>query len=111
VKDLESKDFEINPYDPCVANKMIEGKQFTVTWHVEYLKMLNMEEGEVTKMIDRLESIYGEFRVSRGKVHEYLGMTFNFDTAGEVKVAMIYYLKGVIRDFPEVIMGSATTPA
>jgi hypothetical protein len=26
VKDLESKDFEINPYDPCVANKMIGGE-------------------------------------------------------------------------------------
>jgi Reverse transcriptase (RNA-dependent DNA polymerase) len=26
-------DFEINPYDRCVANKMVGGKQLTVGWH------------------------------------------------------------------------------
>jgi hypothetical protein len=31
VKDPESKDFEINPCDPCVVNNMILLKQFTVT--------------------------------------------------------------------------------
>jgi hypothetical protein len=73
--------------------------------------MLHMEYGKVTKMIDWLESIYGEMRVSRGKVHEYLGMTFNLEThGGGVKVTMIYYLKGAIRDFSENIAGSAATP-
>ena len=28
---LEDYDFTVNPYDPCVANKMINGKQMTVT--------------------------------------------------------------------------------
>jgi hypothetical protein len=27
----------MNPYDPCVANRMIGGKQQTVTWHVDDL--------------------------------------------------------------------------
>jgi hypothetical protein len=111
VADLEAKYFEINPHNPCVANKMIKGKQFTVRWHVDAVKLSHMEEGEVTKMIDWMESIYGKMRVSRGKMHEYLGMTFNFVTPGEVKVNMIDYLKEVIRDFPEVITGLATTPA
>jgi hypothetical protein len=31
-KDLESIGFEVNPYDICVANKMVNGKQFTVVW-------------------------------------------------------------------------------
>jgi hypothetical protein len=26
---------EINPYDWCVANKMIDGKQCTIVWHVD----------------------------------------------------------------------------
>ena len=30
VADLEAYGFEINPYDPCVANKIINGKQMTV---------------------------------------------------------------------------------
>ena len=29
--ELEDHGFTVNPYDPCVANKMINGKQMTVT--------------------------------------------------------------------------------
>ncbi len=37
-KELEAYGFEINPYDPCIANKMAEaGKQLTVIWHVDDL--------------------------------------------------------------------------
>ena len=37
--DLENMGFVINPYDPCVANKMANGSQMTVTWHVDDLKI------------------------------------------------------------------------
>ena len=36
-KDLEGYGFKINPYDPCVANTMINGHQMTVVCHVEDL--------------------------------------------------------------------------
>jgi hypothetical protein len=29
-KELKGMGFEINPYDPCVANKLMDGKQMTV---------------------------------------------------------------------------------
>ena len=35
---LEGKGYKINPYDPCVANKIIDGSQHTVIWHVDDLK-------------------------------------------------------------------------
>ena len=35
--DLESIGFEVNPYDPCVANMMQDGSQLTVVWHVDNL--------------------------------------------------------------------------
>eukprot|EP00804_Cyclotella_cryptica_P030257 CCRYP_017126-RA/>CCRYP_017126-RA protein AED:0.35 eAED:0.30 QI:0/0/0/1/1/1/2/0/455 len=38
VDDLETFGFELNPYDPCVANKMVNGEQMTLTWHVDDLK-------------------------------------------------------------------------
>jgi hypothetical protein len=101
VGDIESQGFELNPYDPCVANKMINHKQFTMVWHVDKIKMSHDEEEEVTRMIKWLKSIYGEdMRVSRGRVHDYLGMTLDFTKKGEVKVTMIDYLKKVISDFP-----------
>jgi hypothetical protein len=33
-KDLEDTGFIINPYDPCVANRLVNGTQQTLTWHV-----------------------------------------------------------------------------
>ena len=74
-KDLESQGFEVNPYDPCVANKMVEGSQFTVVWHVDDLKLSHKNPRVVTKMINHLRKLYerlpnGEVKkmsVQRGK--------------------------------------------
>ena len=33
--DLEELGFVFNPYDPCVANKMVRGNQHTVRFHVD----------------------------------------------------------------------------
>ena len=33
-KNIRSIGFELNPYDPCVANKIVDGAQLTVVWHV-----------------------------------------------------------------------------
>ena len=38
TKALLSHGFELNPYDPYVANKMVNGEQLTVCWHVDDLK-------------------------------------------------------------------------
>jgi hypothetical protein len=37
-KDLEDIGFVFNPYDPCVANKKIQGLQQTIVFHVDNLK-------------------------------------------------------------------------
>jgi hypothetical protein len=62
-------------------------------------------------MIKWLKKVYGEMRISRGNVHNYLGMNLNVESPGEVKVTMIDYLKEVTNDFPEVITRSAATTA
>jgi hypothetical protein len=59
VADLESTGFIINPYDPCIANKVINGEQMTVCWHVDDLKVSHMEPAEVTKFGDWLSKTYG----------------------------------------------------
>ena len=38
---LEGLGFEINPYDKCVANKMIEDKKLTIDWYVYDNKLLH----------------------------------------------------------------------
>ena len=49
---------------------MIGGKQLTVCWHVDDLKVSNVDPKEVDKFMNWLEGIYGEMMTTRGKVHE-----------------------------------------
>ena len=68
--DLEKMIFEVNPYDPCVANKMINGSQMTVPWHVDDLKVLHKEIPEATKLNIVLGKIYGDGLLGTcGKIH------------------------------------------
>ena len=38
LTDLIEQGYKINPYNPCVANKIIDGTQHTVMWHINNLK-------------------------------------------------------------------------
>ena len=51
--------------------------------------------------------------VSRGKVHEYLGMMFDFTTTGEVCITKYQYVTGVVNDAPVIYKQGAggATPA
>ncbi len=46
----------------------------------------------------------------QGKVHDYLGMIFDFLAKGKVMVTMMEYIKNIIKDFPEEITGTKTSP-
>jgi hypothetical protein len=61
---------------------MVRGKQFTVLWYVDDLKMSHMEYDEVTSIIDWLKGIYGDMKVYCGKAHDYLGMTLDYSKKG-----------------------------
>ena len=111
VGEIVEKGFELNPYDPCVANKIVNGKQMTITWHVDDLKISHVDATKVTAVIEWFKTIYGNVRVSRGKVHDYLGMNLDFSDKGKLKISMVPFLKKIIEDFPERITGSAATPA
>ena len=55
MADLEAYWFTINPYDPCIANKMVNEKQLTVTWHVDDLKISHVDSEVVTGLIEYLK--------------------------------------------------------
>jgi hypothetical protein len=51
VADLRSIRFELNPYDPCIANKMIDGHQMTNCWHVDDLFISHKNPATVTHIL------------------------------------------------------------
>ena len=45
----------------------MEGKQLTITWHVDNLKILHLNRKVVSDTIEWMESIYGEMHGTHGK--------------------------------------------
>ena len=79
-KDIESIGFKVNPYDPCVANRMINGKQHTITWHVDDLKSSHVDPKVNDDFFEWLKMKYasdeiGEVKAVRGHRHDYLACT------------------------------------
>jgi Reverse transcriptase (RNA-dependent DNA polymerase) len=95
--------FTMNPYDECVVNKVIDGKQCTVLWHVDDVKVSHDDDNVVTSILERLEERFGKdtpLTVCRGKVHEYLGMTIDFGIEGKVQFRMDDYVDGLLKETP-----------
>jgi hypothetical protein len=100
--------FVLNPYDACIANCMVDGKQRTV----DDLKISHiMNPKVVTDMISELESHFGKMTVTRGREHVYLGMSIKYMKNGIVKVHMKEYLLEPIEESELDITRTAATPA
>ena len=81
--------FVPNRYDSCVVNKKVDGKQLTMAWHVDDLKVSHEEERVLDEFIVMMEKEFGQdapLSVSQGPVQEYLGMTLDFSERGWVVV-------------------------
>jgi hypothetical protein len=58
VKSLMDIGFIINPYDPCVANKIIEGNQMTIYFHVDDYKLSHGKKKVMDTVIEYLRQEY-----------------------------------------------------
>ena len=106
--------FVPNAYDSCVVNKVVNGTQCTVLWHVDDLKISHVDISVCEKVVDVLNERYGEetpLTVTRGDLHDYLGMTLDFSTDGKVSIRMEDYVENMLADLPISIDGTAVTPA
>ena len=65
----------------------------TFFWYVDNLKLSHVEPKEDNKLMEWLQGINGELKITRGKVHKYLGMKLDFWTPGELRVTMLDNLK------------------
>ena len=54
VKSLTDIGFVLNPYDPCVANKMIGSHQMTICFHVNGCKLSHKSSRQMDRMIEYL---------------------------------------------------------
>ncbi len=56
VGELRSMGFEINPYNPCVANKMVNGSQMIIRWHVDDLMISHLKQEEIMQVGQQIKT-------------------------------------------------------
>ena len=89
---------------------MIDGQQTTICYHVDDCKLIHRRRKFNDWMIkwhrQEYESIFeeglGKMTVNIGKVHKYLGKTFDYIVRGQVQIMMIEFLDEILIAFKKV---------
>ena len=88
---LEELGFKINPYDPCVTNKMVNNEQRTICWYVDDTKISHKDSEVVDWVLEKLESKFGKMTVTRDKKHPFVGIDIEFNGDAAVSLSMDKY--------------------
>jgi len=94
---------------------MVKGKQMTVSWHVDDLKVSHINPKEIDHFVKWVQETYGsisEVKSTRRKIHDYLGMKLDFSIDGHVTIDMKDYVTTIIESFPKdvLIKGNVGSP-
>ena len=116
-KDLEGHGYKFNPYDPCVANKRIGGRQHTIRFHVDDLLASHIDpkvNDDFAEWLNKMYGQYGEVKCVRGKRHDFLGMTLDWSHPKHMGIDMSDYINAMCDDFEAesgIKLGTASVPA
>ena len=108
---LKNMGFSLNPYDKCIANKIINGSQCTIVWYVDDAKISHIDESVIKNIVKCLENKFGKLNPTYGNKQEYLGMKITIDDSRRLHIDMRDQICEVLDDFSESIAGNVSTPA
>jgi hypothetical protein len=113
--DIEQIYFVLNPYDPCMTNRMVNGNEHTITWHVDDVKSSHVDKKVNDDFLHWLKAMYasdciGELKVTRVLRHNYLAMTLDYTVPGTLKLDMTTYVVKMVEDLPAKIPGITKCP-
>ena len=89
----------------------IDGKQCTICWYVDDMKISHVDPQVVSDVIGKIEGEFGKMTVTRGKKHRFVGMDIEFKEDKTVWITMIDYITECFEAFGEPIVKGANTPA
>jgi hypothetical protein len=78
--------------------------------HVDDMMITSTDEKHIDKIINEIEQLYPGLTKIRGKVLNYIGMTFNYSQIGKVKITMEGFIKDLLETCKDII-GVTTLPA
>ena len=106
---LIKEGFVKNEYDDCTFNKLVNGEQITVQFHVDDLKISHKHQSIINAFLTGLRSEFGkedELTESKGSKHEYLGMTIDYSLTDKVVFTMFDYLEDIVVEAPDDLKSS-----
>ena len=65
----------MNPYNKCVANKVINGEQCTIAWYVDDNIITHKDKGVLKDVFSKICDVFGKMELNVGDTHQFLGMT------------------------------------
>ena len=68
---LKGMVFVIYPYDRCVANKMMNGKQCTIVWYLDDKNWSYVNPNVVTYILELIKEHFGELFIIRVDEHNF----------------------------------------
>jgi hypothetical protein len=96
---MKSDGFVPHSYDSCVFNKHgLHGAQVTVVMHVEDLFIASKSDDNHTNFKSCMRNKYKEIKISKGKVLDYIGMTFDFIVPGQVSITMDNFERSILSE-------------
>ena len=103
--DIESIWYLVNSYAACEANKIINGKQYTLNWHVDDVKASHADATVNDKFRKWCENKYGNenlghVTVVRGDKHDDLAIHLDYSDKDKLKIDMKYYIDNMDEEFP-----------
>ena len=101
----------MNSSDRCVANKIINGKQCTITWHVDDNKVSHVDPKVVDSILEEVGKHFGDLVITRGDEHDLLGMKIKIRKDKKVEISMKPTIQKAINAFPEELEGTVCSPA
>jgi hypothetical protein len=98
-KQLVDWGYKPNCYDRCTFNKMVEGNQITIQFHVNDLKISHVKQSVINSVLNDLNKEFGTsnkpLAATTGDIHDYLGITIDYSEKRKVKFTMYDYLEDI----------------
>jgi hypothetical protein len=73
-----------------------------VSWHVDDLKVSHKCPQVVTEFLEWIKHMYGQIgedKITRGKIHDYLGMKLDYSQDGKFIVDMVDYITRMVEEY------------
>ena len=75
---LQDEGFVLNPYDRCIVNKVIDGKQCTIAWHVDDCVVTHVDKSVLGEFTKTMINKFGDMSINKTSTHDFLRIKISF---------------------------------